>query len=221
MAKDLKQRLTMPINNAQRRRIDRKKLSSTDGSITGRLRQLNQIGNERVSSQTAIPFREKSRFKAFVLAHLSTEDGKLYQTSSENEVFNDQAPPAIVFRIPELHACIPAPANLPIAGANSIAESDKFLINLHPVALPVNDSVSLPKVGSQIEIIFEDPVNVRGPRYLGAIKGSSAEKTNFNSNQSVSSREAIEKRYSNASVSSYDRGVTIGTKTLPAPVEEE
>ena len=91
MIKKLKQRLTMPINNVQRRRIDRKKLSPLAGGVAGRLQQMTQIGNERVNSQAKIPFRERSSFRAFVLAILSEEATATYQSRAENSVFMDQA----------------------------------------------------------------------------------------------------------------------------------
>ena len=52
MKQKLKERLTMPINNVQRRRVDKIKLSPLDNGVEGRLQQLSQIGNERVNSQT-------------------------------------------------------------------------------------------------------------------------------------------------------------------------
>ena len=87
MKKKLKERLTMPINNVQKRRVDRIKLSPIDNGVEGRLEQLTQLGNERVNSQTSIPFRERGRFKAFVLAVLPDEAIKTYQSSAENSVF--------------------------------------------------------------------------------------------------------------------------------------
>jgi hypothetical protein len=205
MIKNLKQRLTMPINNVQRRRIDRKKLSPLAGGVAGRLQQMTQIGNERVNSQAKIPFRERSSFRAFVLAILSEEATATYQSRAENSVFMDQAPPPIIFRIPEMHACIPAPNNLSRVGAE-----DAFFIDAHPVALPASDDVMVPKLGALVNIVYDDPVNMIGPRYLGPSKGKSAEKTKMDLKSETSAMNAIGSRFSNISVGDYDKQVNIG-----------
>ena len=207
MTNKLKQRLTAPINNLQRRRVDKRKLDPLSATVSGRLEQLSQIGKERVSEQASIPFRERGVFKAFVLAVLSPEKNKVHQSKMENEVFMDQGAPAIIFRIPEMHACLPAPSDL-----TTLDDKDSFLIEVHPVALPMNDSVIAPKVGAMVDIIYEDPVNMIGPRYVGAVKGQSAEKTNMNASKEDKATKTLNSRFSGVSVSDFDGGINIGAK---------
>jgi len=213
MIKELKKRLTAPINNVQKRRVDRRKLSPLGGTVSDRLRQLSQIGKERVSSQVSIPFRERGVFKAFVLAVLNPEKNSVYQSKIENQVFMDQGAPPVIFRIPEMHACFPAPNDL-----TTLSDMDSFLIEVHPVALPMNDSVATPRVGALIDIVYEDPVNMIGPRYLGAVKERSAEKTNMNASKQENATKTLNSRFSGISVSDFDRGVTVGA-SMPNPEE--
>lgn len=207
MKQKLKERLTMPINNVQRRRVDKIKLSPLDNGVEGRLQQLSQIGNERVNSQTSIPFRERGTFKAFVLAILPDEATKTYQSAAENSVFMEQAPPPIIFRIPEMHACLPAPENL-----FTVTQKDSLLIEVHPVALPANDGVTTPKLGALVDIVYDDPINMIGPRYLGPSKGKSAEKTNMDAVREPSAAKSIASRFTNSNIADYDNKVTVGTK---------
>ena len=207
MTNKLKERLTMPINNIQRRRIDKIKLSPLDSGVEGRLKQLTQVGNERVSGQTSIPFRERGSFRAFVLAILPEEATKTYQSRAENNVFMEQAPPPIIFRIPEMPACLPAPDNL-----STITARDSLLIEVHPVALPANDGVMVPKVGALVDIVYDDPINMIGPRYLGPSKSKSAEKTNMDAAKEPSATKSINSRFSNVNVGDYDKQVVVGAK---------
>tara|TARA_R100000005_G_C5002635_1_gene210343 strand:+ start:937 stop:1581 length:645 start_codon:yes stop_codon:yes gene_type:complete len=214
MRNKLKKRLTAPTNNVHRRRVDKRKLSPLAATVSDKLEQLTQVAKERVSEQVAIPFRERGVFKGFVLAVLSKNSSAAYQGNIEKDVFMDQAPPPIIFRIPEMHACIPAPDTL-----DSSEGFDSLLVEAHPVALPMNDSVRIPKVGALVDIIYEDPVNMIGPRYLGPVKGQSAEKTNLNSTQEEKALTTFNDRFSNVNVSDYDSKVSIGA-TIEA-VEED